>query len=229
MCNPLDYLQQNPIKHMDMIVPIKRGTARILYAGADGVLLQDTKSDAYMMSVTTHELGRKLLENLPKNGLFVCHQEFMLDDLKALSPNAEVLENYQVVYQGNPLPRSANLDFKPLNMADLALVTTNYTMDLGEEYISGRIADRELFGGYVNGEIIGFVGIHAEGSIGMLQVFDSKQGKGYGTALYACIINHQLSLGVVPFGQISVSNAQSMAIARKLGFEIGREKVWWLS
>jgi len=214
---------------MDMIAPIKRDTARILYAGADGVLMHETKSDAYMMSVTTHELGRKLLGNLPKNGFFVCHQEFMLEDFKAISPNAELLENYQVVYGGDPLPHSANLDFKPLNVADLATVTTNYTMDLGEEYITSRIADGELFGGYVNGEMIGFIGIHAEGSIGMLQVFDDQQGKGYGTALYASIINHQLSRGIVPFGQISVNNTTSMAIARKLGFEIGTERVWWLS
>jgi len=231
MCSiAMEYLCQDQIKHMDMISPIKRGTAAVLYADKDnGVLLHETKSGAYMMSVTTHEVGEVLLRSLPGNGLFVCHQDFMLADFEAKIKPSEILENFQGAYFGSPLKTPDFMDFKPLTMGDLTMVQANYDMDLGEEYLAGRIADGELFGGYENGEMIGFIGIHAEGSMGMLRVFDNRQGKGYGAALYTNITNFQLGRGLVPFGQISTHNPVSMHLARKLGFEIGGERVWWLS
>jgi len=215
---------------MDMISPIKRGTAEVLHADEGGVLLYETKSGAYMMSVTTHEIGEVLLRNLPSDGLFVCHQDFMLDDFKAKMGQADILENYQGAYLGKELLKTPNnMDFQPLSMEDLAIVHANYDIDLGEEYLAGRIADGELFGGYENGEMIGFIGIHAEGSMGMLQVFDNHQGKGFGAGLYANVTNHQLNRGLVPFGQVNVNNSASLHIARKLGFSMGDHRVYWLS
>ena len=224
----LNYLQQNQVKHMDMIVPIKRNTAKILHAGNDGVLLHETKSSAFMLSVTDHPLGLSLMDMLPESGLFVCHQNFMIDDFRARFKTSKFLENHQAVYFGTtPLPLPKNLNFRTLTMDDLPLVSNAYVQDLGEEYIAGRIAEKELFGGFLDGQMVGFVGIHEEGSMGLLQVFEGHGGKGYGTALYAYITNHQIKLGSVPFAQIGISNKPSLAIAQKLGFEICKDSVWW--
>lgn len=222
----LEYLQQDQVRYMDMISPIKRGTAQILYADTDGVLLHETKSGAYMMSVTNHGLGEVLLRKLPNNGLFVCHQDFMLEHFKAKIGHTHILENYQGAYLGEKLLSiPAHMDFKPLNIRDLDIVVNNYDMALGKEYLTGRILDEELFGGYENGEMIGFVGIHAEGSVGMLKVFNQHQ---FGTGLYTFITNHQLNRGLVPFGQVDVNNPASLHIARKLGFVSSNHLVYWL-
>jgi ribosomal protein S18 acetylase RimI-like enzyme len=54
------------------------------------------------------------------------------------------------------------------------------------------IRRRELFIGLYNQEIIGFIGQHLEGSIGLLEIFPTYRGNGYGTELESYLIAHML-------------------------------------
>lgn len=225
---PLDYLSQSPLKHMDMIVPIERGTAHILYAAKDGVCLKEMKSGAYMMSVVSHEAGKKLIETLPKSGLFTFHQDFMKKDFEVNIKYETFIENYQAVYFGKELlSTSDNMSLKPLNDSHFGIIVKNYDVNVGEDYLSKLIEEGNLFGGFVDSRLIGFVGIHAEGSIGLLKVFDEYLGKGYGTMLVRHITNHQLSLSDTPFAQVGINNEASLAVFRKLGYSISDERVYW--
>lgn len=225
----LEFLSDNPLLHMGMIAPIERGTADIFYAEKDGVCLLDTKSGAYMMSAASYETGRLLLETLPREGLFTFHQSFMLDDVKEKVIYSSLLENFQAVYfPKDELPVLKELNIKPLDMSCFEILLENYDVDVGEDYLKKRIESGELFGGYVAGALVGFAGIHAEGSIGLLNVFDAYRQKGYGSALISHMVNHQLARGFVPFEQIGADNEPSLAIARKLGFSISSEKLYWL-
>ncbi|MCL2376176.1 MAG: GNAT family N-acetyltransferase [Defluviitaleaceae bacterium] len=225
----LNYLTQNPLLHMGMIVPIKRGTAQILYAGEDGVCLLETKSGAHMLSVSSLETGRALLSQLPSKGIFSFHQPFMLDDFKEKVRFSTLLENYQAVYLSEePLPISCDIEIKPLGINHFDVIMGTYDVDVGADYLKNRLESKELFGGFVGAELVGFIGVHAEGSIGMLKVFDQHLKKGYGTALTSYAINHQLAQDIIPFEQVGVNNKASLAIAQKLGFSISTDKVYWL-
>ena len=214
---------------MGMIAPIKRGTAQILYAAADGVCLKETKSGAFMLSVSSIKVGRALLDLLPPEGIFSFHQDFMLNDFKQKVRHATLLENYQAVYLSKqPLPISCDIEIKPLDTSHFDVIMGAYDVDVGADYLKKRLEDKEMFGGFADAEIAGFVGIHAEGSIGMLKVFNRYRKKGYGTALTSYAINHQLAQGIVPFEQIGTYNKASLAIAQKLGFSISTDKVYWL-
>ena len=210
-------------------MPIQRGTAQILYAAKDGVCLLETKSDAYMLSASSREIGAKLLKLLPSEGIFSFHQSFMLDDFKNKVNYNTFLENYQAVYlPKEPLPISCGIEIKPLDANYLEIISKAYDVDVGADYLKKRLEEGELFGGFANAELIGFIGIHAEGSIGMLKVLDLHLGKGYGTALTSYAVNYQLAQGVTPFEQIGTDNKASLAIARKLDFSISMDKVYWL-
>ena len=223
------YLSNNPLLHMGMIVPIQRGTAQILYAAKDGVCLLETKSNAYMLSASSHEIGSKLLELLPSEGIFSFHQSFMLEDFKTKVHYTTFLENYQAVYLSKePLPVSCDIEIRLLDASYFEIIKATYDVDVGADYLKQRLEEGELFGGFASAGLVGFIGIHAEGSIGMLKVFDQHLGKGYGTALTAYAMNHQLTQGVTPFEQIGTSNEASLAIARKLGFSISTDKIYWL-
>jgi GNAT superfamily N-acetyltransferase len=233
----MEYLQLNPLKHMDMLVPIGRGTAKLLYAADDGVFLKETKSGAYMMSVSSRELGRDLLDLIPCNeisgGLISFHQSFMLDDIKAKFSHSAcpptMLTNFQAVYfKCQPLPIYRNTEIKPLSPKHFSILAQNYDIDIGADYLQARLAEGALFGGYANGNLIGFIGIHAEGSIGLLKAFSEHRKKGYGAALTSFAANHQLKQGVTPFAQIEINNAPSLALMQKLGFKISNEPVYWL-
>lgn len=225
----MDYLYQNPLLHMGMIVPIERGTAQILYAQDDGVCLIETKSGAYMLSASSPRSGKKMLEYIPREGVFTFHQTFMLDDFKKKVRYSTFLENYQAVYLSKKLLTvSSDIKIEPLDISYFEVVSEAYDIDIGSDYLKKRIEDGELFGGLEDGKLIGFIGIHVEGSIGMLKVFDRYLRKGYGTALTSYAINHQISQGITPFEQIGTDNKASLAIAQKLGFSISADKVYWL-
>jgi len=225
----LAYLSQNPLLHMDMVAPIQRGTAEILYAAEDGVCLRETKSGAYMASAASEEAGTRLLELLPREGLFSFHQAHMVDKFNMKARYTTLIENFQAVYLlKEPLPIIGELEIKPLDMGQLELVLEQYDIDVGADYLRGRIAEGTFFGGYADGALVGFAGIHAEGSIGLLKVFDQYRNRGYGTALNSFMVNHQLACGIVPFEQIGVENKASLAVAEKMGFSISTERVYWL-
>ena len=226
----LEYLQLNPLMHMDMIVPIKRDTARILHASSEGVCLQETVSGAYMISVSSRELGRSLADLIPPYAEMVTfHQAHMMEDLKAKFNHFTMLENYQAVYfSDNPLPVSCDMEIKTLDTSHFPLLMENYDVDVGADYLQNRLACGALFGGYVNDSLVGYAGIHAEGSIGLLKVFEKYRKKGYGAALMSFMVNHQLNHGVIPFAQIDVDNTASLTLMRKLGFDVSCERVYWL-
>ena len=229
----LTYLNQNPLLHMGMIVPIKRGTAQIFYEGGEGVLLKEENSSAYMISVSTHKDGMRLMEMIPKDAecdaIVTFHQEFMQNDFKAKIRHTTFLENYQAVYfSENPLPILSGITIKALDIRHFELITENYDVDVGADYLRKRIEKNELFGGYERDELVGFAGIHAEGSIGLLKVFEQHRGKGYGKTLTAYMVNHQLACGITPFMQIGTDNAASLAVARGLNFAISKERVYWM-
>jgi len=140
-----------------------------------------------------------------------------------------LLENHQAVYLSRqPLAISRDIDIKPLNMDYFEVIMGAYDVDVGADYLKKRLEDGELFGGFADSQLAGFVGIHAEGSMGMLQVFDQYRGRGYGAALTSHAVNHQLAQGVVPFEQIGTDNKASLAIAQKLGFLLSTDKMYWL-
>jgi len=225
----LNYLMQNPLMHMDMIVPIKRGTAHIIYAAEDGVCFKETKSGAFMMSVSCKKTGEQLLKLLDKDGLFTFHQDFMLDDFKAKVRYNTIIENYQAVYFGKDLLAANDcIRIKPLDKSHFDIVIENYDVDVGMDYLHKSIKEGRIFGGFADSSLIGFVGIHAEGSIGLLKVFDAYLEKGYGTALAGHITNYQLSQGIVPFAQIGINNNASLSVFAKLGFSISSECVYWM-
>ncbi len=77
-------------------------------------------------------------------------------------------------------------------------------------------------------EIAGFVGAHAEGSLGMLEVLPAFRRRGIGAALQAKATNRQLQEGWTPFSQVEPGNTASLRLQRTLGFRITRRNIFWL-
>lgn len=82
-----------------------------------------------------------------------------------------------------------------------------------------------LFDGNV---LLGFIGFHPEGSMGMLHVFEEHRKKGYGELLEKLDINRALDMGIVPYCHVFFSNRASLSLQEKLGLERGGRPVWWL-
>jgi Acetyltransferases len=85
-----------------------------------------------------------------------------------------------------------------------------------------------LFGGFRNGTLIGFIGNHLEGSMGLLEIFPKYRRLGYGTLLESYLVNQMLDKDLIPFAQIEIDNDKSKALHNKLGFKISQDSVYWV-
>lgn len=224
----LNYLTKNQLLHMGMLEPIRRGTADILYANTDRVLLKEQSSGAYMISADSIDKGKELIDRLSECNLIVLHQLEVMKYAAMKYNLTNQLVCYQAVYMDkNKCKVKTDLDIKQLNLSEKDIVLEHYDK-LSSKEIEKLINIGNLYGGYKDGKLIGFVGYHLEGSIGLLEVFPHYRFKGYGTTLEIYIINQMLDKGLVPFAQIEIDNLKSIALHEKLGFSISEDRLYWM-
>jgi len=218
----IEYLIKNPLLHMGMIDPIRRGTADIMYAEIDGVLIKEQKSNAYMLSVDNFEKGQGLINSILKCNLIVAYQKFMVDYILNRLGLTEKLECVQAVYMDKiKLNVEEELEIRQLDQNQIEVILEHYNK-LSKYEIAELLKNENLFGGYRNGILIGFVGNHLEGSIGILEIFPQYRRLGYGVTLESYMVNQMLEKGLMPFGQIEINNEKSIALKRNLDLEYQR-------
>ena len=226
----LAYLEQNRLLHMDIIDPILRDSAEILYANADGVLCRELVSNTYMISCVSEDRGVELLGSLGRQELYCVHQRYLYDFLLQEYPDLDSFACYQSVYEKHERPpkSSPRLEIRTLGSEAIDIVFKNYTAFADYEYIKARLANKALFGGYLEDQICGFIGTHEEGSIGMLEVLDGYKRQGFGSELLMFMTSRFLDSGQTPFGQIALDNEASKALNRKLGYTISEDLLYWV-
>jgi ribosomal protein S18 acetylase RimI-like enzyme len=221
------YLIKNPLLHIGMIEPIRRDTADILYAETDGVFLKEQKSNSYMISVDNFEKGQELINKIGKCNSVLSHQEYMVDYISNKFGLPKKIECYQAVYMNkNKLHVKEELEIRHLDQNQREVILEHYDK-LSSNEIDEILKSGNLFGGYKDGTLIGFIGNHLEGSMGLLEVFPEYRRLGYGTLLESYLVNKMLDKGLIPFAQVEVDNVKSKALHNKLGFTISEDRVYW--
>lgn len=214
--------------YIHMIELLKRGNGEILYAQDNALLLLDLKSGACMMTVSCLEAGEMLLDLIPEETkLFVVSQEFMVDSI-CRQFHAELHSCcYQASYTRRETLAVRHKDIRLLDETHLDYILDHYSLG-SREYIQERIRAKVFYGAFVDGKLAGFIGIHDEGSMGMLFVEEPYRRMGLAHSLESHMINRMKELGYTPFCQIFSNNDASMALQLSLGMNISSGKVWWL-
>lgn len=79
-----------------------------------------------------------------------------------------------------------------------------------------------------NGELIGFIGTHGDGSMGMLEVLPQYRRHHIGEELEKRLITKIIAAGKTPFCHIIEGNEKSMNLQKKLGGTLCENKVAFL-
>lgn len=225
----LNYLKKDKLLNMSMIEPIRRGQAEILYAGADGTLIKIIPEGFLMLSVDNPERGMELLEPFKELEMIVVHQEFLIEAVKEKYGMIYANICDQAVYTGQkPLELKPDTDIRQLDERYHAVLTERYHLMNDPDYMMELIQMGVMHGIFVEDQLAGFMGMHTEGSMGLLEIFPEYQRRGLGTELQKFMINFVLEKGWVPFGQVIVGNQESMGLQEKLGMEIADGKVTWI-
>lgn len=226
------WLRRDPVLHANPLEVLRRGSDEALFFTGRGVALLDGASGAWMLAAEPGAAGA-LMDRMPGGcDTLVGH------DLAYLEAAAERwgLAGRQIcrsaAYLGRaplpPLPFPGRL--RRLGPEWAGWLDAHYSHSFGgTAYMEGAVR-RGMLGAFLEGEDrpAGFVGFHEEGSIGMLEVLPHRRRMGLGEALLRAAVNLALSRGSLPFGQVFVDNAPSLALQKKVGMALSRTEMFWL-
>lgn len=224
-----EYLERDPLLYMDMLGPLDRGMVEVVSLREDGLLLYNGPGEAFMLAADSLEAGKALCAGVEAMEIATAHDgetgaflrdQYHLPDLRGCT-QAAYLEK-------EPLPVPPGFEIRPLGEEFFSLILENYHSFTDPEYIHKRIAAGVMYGAFQKGELLGFIGMHSEGSVGMLEVLPQHRRKGAATALMAFMTGFCLERGWVPFSQIFHGNEASLALHRRLGWALSQRPLYWV-
>lgn len=130
-------------------------------------------------------------------------------------------------YSKEIIPLRGICAIRPLTTKDAAAVIEHYHMmsDINEAY---ELIDNELmYGADIDGELVGFIGWHSDGSAGMLEVFPEYRRRGIGVELECFMHNLHVERGWIPYGHVYASNEASHKLQGKLDLTVSSDNIWW--
>lgn len=221
--------------HLPLMEALRQGRAELLYEGAEGSFLMFTNpSHTYMITAQDETQGAALLDQLkfpyPPKRLMSC-QEWLNEGLMERFGFTKCRSCYQADYskQVKLSERTRDFAIRPLDMKELYPALELYP-EAEENDIRDGIQRGRLYGAYgMCGELLGIAGFHSEGNMGYLMVKREHRRKGIGGALERFLINRSLERRETPYIWFLEENEGILPLQQRLGLNLCRDRVFWLS
>ena len=214
----LSLLRRDSVANADMIYPILRGTARILQADEDGVILIDEPSALCFADLPDTDGSVQKLMALRQIRGYALHSDALADRFGRMTRVKRTLRLKQVVYEGKTAPHVARVcSIRKLQEADAPEFERLMPYDDMQE-LHALILSGNMYGAFIGDMPVGRIGLHAEGCMGLLAVDPDFRRRGVGEALESHLIRELLSAGRTPYGQVVRENTASMTLCREMGF-----------
>ena len=223
----LEYLNGDYLLNISIIDPVNRGTAEVLYADGNCVMVKDKLSGAIMLQTENLRLADSLLDTLPESVTHIVAHSISL---------AELVENklgykrrvpcYQAVYSKEPFKIDGKLEIRLMKEEDVKEASDMYfgSLEEAKEHVRRSL----VYGGFYNGKIAAMIGRHYQGSMGMLVVKEEYRRRGFGGIMEKFLINSLLEKGLIPYCQVIEGNTASLNLQRKLGLEVSENMLYWM-
>lgn len=228
MTNIESLISNGSILYADMKEYLRSGEWKMEYDTPAAVSLRYRRDVIHAMAAFDLAAARQMLAQIPGEDVIVIRGCEGLQELAAEFGFNGCHPCWQVVYDKTAtIPIDTELLIRHPDEKDFSKIRANY--DLGDEGELRYDFERpDFLGGYLDGELVGFAGLHGEGSMGLLHVLEPYRRRGYAEAIYGTLINNQLAKGRLPFAQIIAGNEASMQLHRKLDFRIADELIYWM-
>lgn len=221
-------LKKKKRNHIHMMESLSRGLAEVLYAKGNNILIYNESCKLCMLTVENLEEGIKILDFVPEETrLFITNQEFMNEPVCEKFSAQMYHECYQVLYTAREALPVCHKDIRMLTLQDLAYVCEHYDMG-NEEHLKDLIESKMMYGAYIENELVGFMGIHEDGSLGLLYVDKAYRRQRLGEALVCYLTNLQKDCGMTPYAHIISDNMASLGMQEKIGYYVAEQTIFWL-
>ncbi len=224
-CEILDKLLKDKRNNIQMIEQLRRGTGEII--SEKPLLIADHRAKVAFLEYDAVLSPDELKALLPDSMRSVVVGEKCLESVEGDSGFEPSCRIVNCVYTEKTHRRVINKDIRPLDMNACDYVCSHYELG-GPEYAKERIEAGAMYGIYDNGELAGFIGMHDEGSIGMLFIDEKHRGKGYAQDLESFMFNRALERGETPYGQVFTDNTASLSLQDKVGVYAGDKLFCWI-
>lgn len=225
------FFSRDPLIFADMFHALRDGGAKIEDASEEGVLLRvDHKDDIpmFLLGAVNETSAKRLIAMIKEPSGLVIRDERCFEAARAAGFDSEK-PCFQVVYLRDDFPKADNAPaIRLMDKKDAELAASYYELyDAKDEFIQ-QIDDGSLFAAYdAQGTLLGYAGMHEDGSLGMLEVLPDYRRHNIGWALAAFMIRHRAEQGGIPYAQVFCDNTASINLQIKLGFEISVHKLLW--
>lgn len=229
-------LSRQKRNHIHIMESLDRGNGEIVYShngeGTLSVLVYDRNSRTSMAIAADCSFGEKIADCLPGEGRFIVISDLFLKDILAKRHYRVLGEYAQMLYTKKEVLRVKHRDIRCLTMEHFPQVCRLYCPEGGpgieEGYLRERILAGAMYGAFLEGNLAGFVGVHSEGSLGMLYVEEPFRGQGIALSLESYVVNRMLERGQTPYCHVSAENTESGRLQERLGFYKAEKTFWWL-
>ena len=206
---------------------LRRGAGKLLYEGPegrvaqcpDGLILSDIQSGRALCGCLSFLL-------LPEKPHFCLKSHDAADavqerfHLRGQTPCA------QWVYTKDTAPSHGDADIRPLTAEDVPTAAPHYHDST--DYLQERVQAGEIWGIFEEGKLAGFMGLHEEGSMGILAILPEYRRHGLASILESWVIDWCLHHDRVPFGHVIEGNDASTALQQSLGLTQAEMPAIWV-
>lgn len=219
----------NGIECLGLDRVLKRGSGEILIRREDALLIRDRVSGAYLLACDDVSVGLSLLDrpDVRDCSLLMTSCEAVGQAAFERYGFAGKLVCYQVAFYGEKPSVDAGLTVRTAEERDLAMLTETYRL-ISPEEMEQVVRRRSVLLGYSAGRLVGFIGEHLEGSMGLLYVFPEYRRRGFGAALQTHLMARTMDAGFIPFGQVEKDNHASLRLQEKLGMTRSDHLIVWM-
>lgn len=209
---------------------LRRGLGTVLLASRGAVVVELPGGHRVAMGPSRTTLRRALSCLGPGAGVtMVCGDRALAREV-ARATGGSPRACHVVVWEGEAPETRGPRDIRVLTPAYAELIRERY--DHAEYFSPGELEAHleagAFLGGFEQGRLVGFVGEHAEGCMGALQVQEDFRRQGWGTALAAAKVARTLADGHTPWAEVWPDNEASLALERKMGFEVRPAERFWV-
>ena len=209
---------------------LKRGTGTVLEENKDALLVRDGVSGAYMLAFTDAAAGLSALDGYAYRAdcdlLMVPDLSLGRAAMKRYGFTG-MLECWQVAYYGDMPGTDGGISVRTADKNDIGFLIGNYDM-LSADEIAKVVERGSVLIAYADGAVVGFIGEHLEGSMGMLYILPEFRRRGYASALENILIAETMKKGFIPFGQVEKNNTPSLILQKKLGLTVSDRLICWM-
>lgn len=207
---------------------LKRGTGEILEGYENALLVRDKASEAFFLICKDEKLGISLLEKHIHHCNLLMVSNLNLGKIVFEKYGfSEKLECFQVAYYGELPVTNSDILVKAADRQDIPLLIKTYDL-ISPEEMEEVVRNGNLLLGYYQERLVGFIGEHLEGSMGLLYIFPEFRRKGFAAVLEKIYIAKTIEKGFIPFGQVEKNNHESLNLQKKIGMTQSENLICWM-